>query len=106
MIRNAFRLMIVAAIALAALPLNPTRAESGLGHGAEGHYTLHELGIEFSYPSENGGYPALTFLSGTAPRGFDLDTVRYYSWTSVTRDGELVAGDYAPDTGWITADTP
>jgi hypothetical protein len=29
--------------------------------------------------------------------------VRFYAWTSVTRDGKVIANDYAPDTGWITA---
>ena len=51
-IRNAFRLMIVAAIALAALPTIPTHAERGHGHGTESHYTLPELGIAFSYPAD------------------------------------------------------
>ena len=60
--------------------------------------------VEFSHPAESGGLPVLTFLNGTAPRRLDLDTLRYYAWTTLTRDGVLVARDYAPDTGWITGD--
>ena len=37
------------------------------------------------------------------PADLNPDTVRFYAWTSATRDGAVIANDYAPDTGWITA---
>ena len=40
---------------------------------------------------------------GSQPADFDPATVRFYAWTSSTRNGEVIASDYAPDTGWITA---
>ncbi|MBX3084767.1 MAG: hypothetical protein KF716_24240 [Anaerolineae bacterium] len=49
MIRNLVRLMIVAAVALAALPLTPTHAE---GFASDATYTIPELGIQFNYPSD------------------------------------------------------
>jgi len=70
--------------------------------------------VEFGYPSEedpdypvNEGYRPraplfLTFL-GDKPRDLDPKTVRFYLWTSASRDGQVFAQDYAPDTGWITA---
>jgi hypothetical protein len=44
------------------------------------------------------------FNVGFAPAElFDLDTARFYAWSSVTQAGELVAWDYAPDAGWLMA---
>jgi len=62
--------------------------------------------VEFSHPSEEGFSLGahLTFLSGTAPRGFDDATVNFYAWASATRNGVVVAHDFAPDSGWISAD--
>jgi hypothetical protein len=61
--------------------------------------------VEFGHPSEESGrHPILTFLPGTAPRGLDAATVNFYAWASATRDGVVVAHDFAPDTGWISAD--
>lgn len=57
--------------------------------------------IEFSHPDP--GSVHLMFLNGQPPEDFDRATVRFYAWTSVTRDGEVIASDYAPDTGWMTA---
>lgn len=64
--------------------------------------------IEFSHPDEThpGGPPGpeqmvFTFLGGTAPAGFDAGTVRFYAWSAETVDGDLVASDFAPDTGWL-----
>lgn len=37
------------------------------------------------------------------PELFDLTTTRFYAWSSVTQDGEVVAWDYAPDAGWLGA---
>ena len=69
------------------------------------------LPVEFGHPSEEqppdiGGSPTMvfTFLRGTAPAGLDPATVRFYAWTSASRDGVVFAEDYAPDTGWITDD--
>ena len=83
------------------------------------------LPIEFSHPDEYDGiergcfvdgatgrgvcdrpYPPemrFWFLGGLYDMGLNPDTVRFYAWTSVTRDGKVVANDYAPDTGWIAA---
>lgn len=70
--------------------------------------------IEFIHPDEEqpGDYPSgspptmiFTFL-GDPPYGLNPETLRFYAWTSATRDGEVVAWDYAPDTGWMTSDTP
>jgi hypothetical protein len=41
------------------------------------------------------------FLGDSAPADLDPLTVQFYAWTAMTRDGMLVANDYAPDTGWI-----
>ena len=40
-----------------------------------------------------------TFL-GNAPVGID-DTTSFYAWASLEKDGEVVAGDDAPDVGWL-----
>jgi hypothetical protein len=70
--------------------------------------------IEFGHPDEDRGPPVggqerrtrasmgFMFLSGTSPDDFDPDTVRYYAWASATRNGEVIAWDYAPDAGWLT----
>jgi len=67
------------------------------------------LPIEFSYPHE--GKPGslsdpralvLTFLTPYAPSDLDPETVRFYAWASASRDREVFASDYAPDTGWMT----
>ena len=69
------------------------------------------LPVEFAHPSEEqppniGGSPTMvfTFLPGTAPAGLDPAAVRFYAWTSASRNGVVFANDYAPDTGWITDD--
>lgn len=64
--------------------------------------------VEFTHPEEAmpglGGldvpYVNFTFLRGTTPTGLSPSGARFYAWSSVTRDGEVVAWDYAPDTGW------
>jgi len=44
------------------------------------------------------------FNVGFAPTElFDLDTARFYAWSSLTQAGEVVAWDYAPDAGWLAA---
>ncbi len=45
-----------------------------------------------------------TFLDG-GPADLNLEKVGFYVWTSATRGNEVLATDYAPDTGWITADS-
>lgn len=37
------------------------------------------------------------------PELFDQKSTRFYAWTSLTEDGEVVAWDYAPDRGWLGA---
>jgi len=71
------------------------------------------LPIEFAHPDEtqpgdSPGPPSMvfTFLPGSQPAGFSPETVRFYAWASATNQGEVLAWDYAPDTGWITVDTP
>lgn len=65
--------------------------------------------IEFSHPDEwasgdinNPRTLVLTFLGGSGPADLNPETVRFYAWASATRDGEVFATDYAPDTGWMT----
>lgn len=65
--------------------------------------------IEFTHPDEwrSGDGPGpphmtFTFLNGSGPSDLDPDSVRFYAWASATRNGEVVARDYAPDTGWMT----
>lgn len=67
--------------------------------------------VEFAHPSEEqapsiGGSPAMvfTFLPPSAPASLDPATVRFYAWTSATRNGVVFADDYAPDIGWLTDD--
>jgi len=63
------------------------------------------LPIEFSHPDEgtpNERSMYFTFLGGTAtPADLNIRTVRFYAWASETRDGEVIAWDTAPDTGWM-----
>jgi hypothetical protein len=61
--------------------------------------------IEFSHPDERrvgSRYVHFTLLPGSAPADFDHRTVRFYAWASAASGGEVIATDYAPDTGWIT----
>jgi hypothetical protein len=57
------------------------------------------LPVEFHYPSPI----VLTILGTSTVPGLDPTTVRFYAWTSVARDGVVYAHDYAPDTGWLSA---
>lgn len=44
------------------------------------------------------------FNVGFAPADlFELRTARFYAWSSLTEDGDVVAWDYAPDAGWLAA---
>ena len=58
--------------------------------------------IEFIHPDEEGGNAGvgLWFLGGSAPPGVD-SSARFYVWAAESRDGEIVASDYAPDGGWM-----
>jgi hypothetical protein len=49
--------------------------------------------------------PGSSFFDvGFAPPGlFDYQTVRFYAWSSLAEDGEVVAWDYAPNTNWLGA---
>ena len=66
--------------------------------------------IEFRHPDEQqpddppdfATTMVFTFLGNSKPADLNPATVRFYAWTSATRDGEVFANDYAPDTGWIT----
>ena len=69
--------------------------------------------IDFTYPREPepNSYPVHPTMSfhfnlGSAPADLDLNTVRFYAWTAVTRSGVVLDNDYAPDTGWITSGQP
>jgi hypothetical protein len=64
--------------------------------------------VEFGYPDEREpDYPVFfTFLGDSRPAALNLETVRFYAWTSATRDGQVFAHDFAPDEGWITSDVP
>ena len=71
------------------------------------------LPVEFVHPDEQQpgdppGPPTVlfTFLGPSTPADLDPETVRFYAWTSATRDGEVVAWDYAPDTGWSASMCP
>ena len=67
------------------------------------------LPIEFGYPNEGKSGDlsdpralVLTFLTPYAPPDLDPETVRFYAWAAESRDREVFASDYAPDTGWMT----
>jgi hypothetical protein len=69
--------------------------------------------IEFVHPDElqpdqrspdEGPVMMFTFLDG-GPADLNLEEVRFYVWTSVTRGDEILASDFAPDEGWLTADS-
>jgi hypothetical protein len=71
--------------------------------------------IEFMHFDEvqPGDYPPghpptmfFTFLSGSAPRGFNAETLGFYAWTSTSADGEVFAWDYAPDASWLRVAAP
>jgi hypothetical protein len=63
--------------------------------------------VEFWHPSEPkpprheefARTMLFTFLPGSDPVGFDSSS-RIYAWSLVTRGGEVVAWDYAPDAAW------
>ena len=58
--------------------------------------------IEFRYPNERYPHMTFTFLPGSEPADLNPETVRFYAWASMTRDGELIAADLAPDMGWMS----
>jgi hypothetical protein len=61
--------------------------------------------IEFVFPRERDGTDArmvFTFIPGSEPDDMVRRSVRIYAWASLTRDGEVVARDVAPDDGWMT----
>ena len=57
--------------------------------------------IDFAHPDEEDGGSGVTlfFLPGSAPADM-TESVRFYAWAAESRDGEIVASDYVPDTGW------
>lgn len=75
------------------------------GETAEQVGPPYDSPVWFDYPSEQAQDHNLflTFLPRWKPKDLDLETVRFYAWTSASRDGQVFAQDYAPDTGWITA---
>ena len=56
-----------------------------------------------SEPMQGGPPPGASFFNvGFAPPElFDHETTRFYAWSSLTDDGDVVAWDYAPDRGWL-----
>ena len=61
--------------------------------------------FDFSHePGKHGGPVSrhLIFL-GEAPFP-DAQHARWYAWSSLSRDGEILAWDTAPDTGWLYTD--
>lgn len=62
-----------------------------------GHYAEED----FQGPGLQGPFVGLTFLDGTEPADFDIETLRYYVWASATEGEEVVAWDYAPDAAWL-----
>jgi hypothetical protein len=69
--------------------------------------------VEFAHPDEAapGDPPGLsrtmtfTFLPGSAPLGL-TGRSRFYAWSALTRAGETVAWDYAPDAAWLAIPGP
>jgi len=69
--------------------------------------------VEFRHPDEHrfdGTWPEalsrtvmFTFLGRQGPNGDIRGSTPFYAWASVTRDGEVVAWDYAADGGWLSA---
>ena len=75
--------------------------------------------LEFSHPDEQdpdapaNGQPSMifTFPPGSRPMGLPdkvgpPDDWQFYVWASVTEGGKVVALDYGPDFGWLTATAP
>lgn len=65
--------------------------------------------VEFSHPDERRpgdppGPPTMvfTFLPGSAPTNLSGWEMRFYAWASFTRNGDVVAWDYAPDSSWLS----
>ena len=64
---------------------------------------------DFGYPDDQKKDPAgpstatFAFLRGSKLGDPNLVGARWYAWTSVSRDGEILANDYAPDTGWMSS---
>jgi hypothetical protein len=58
--------------------------------------------IEFSHPSEtsNSRVMSFWFINGNVPFGSKVRS--FYAWSALTRAGETVAWDYAPDAAWLS----
>jgi hypothetical protein len=69
--------------------------------------------IEFRHPDEarpddpptSSRTMTFTFLSGSAPPGLDGRSP-FYAWSALTRHGETVAWDFAPDAAWFSLEGP
>jgi hypothetical protein len=61
--------------------------------------------IDFVHPDEQRhAGPArmiFFFLRGGAPLDMEPEQARFYAWSSLSRDGDVIAWDTAPDTGWL-----
>jgi len=65
--------------------------------------------FDFSHPSEGEPDPARPrpmsfFFLGDAGRWGT--SIRFYAWASLTRAGEVIAWDYAPDATWVVVPAP
>jgi hypothetical protein len=59
--------------------------------------------IDFAHPDEqkHGGPTSMLFYFLQAHPDMDPVQARFYAWSCVSRDGEVIAWDTAPDTGWM-----
>jgi hypothetical protein len=85
------------------------------GQRSENDGPAYGFPVEFSHPDELRGETMLpeaerrkmvfTFLGGHRPLFLRPGTLTaetpFYAWASVTRNGEVVAWDYAADSGWL-----
>ena len=74
----------------------------GTGNVAEQVGPPYGVPIDFVHPDEERGSRTMRFFFLTGPRDCDLYVpASYYAYASLTRDGRVVAWDYAPDAGWV-----
>jgi hypothetical protein len=92
------------------------------GHTNEKVGPPYGFPVEFGHPDEQdpddtmNGQPFpptvnFLFLGSSRPSGppeevLPSDQWQFYVWATVTEGGEVVAWDYAPDSGWLTMASP
>ena len=59
--------------------------------------------LEGEFDPQRGSGGTFFNVGFAPPELFDYETALFYAWSSLTEDGEVVAWDYAPNTGWLSA---